>query len=305
VIGLNAIIPNDLGGKARGKRFERFHPLVSFLYYAGSVVLLFFMLHPLFLGIGFVVVLAVNFIHDRLSGLRRWIFFIITCLFFMVILNPLFNERGRYVLFEMGNHRFTLEAFVYGGMNALSIITVIALFVSYNVVMTPNKLLFLFGKFLPQFAVLLMLTLRFMPLMRRRVEEISVIQRSKGISISHGKWKVKAKIGMQYVQVLLTHSLEEAIQTADSMKARGYGQGIRSSYEYFRFRKIDFIAFFYLSFLFAILLFGRIFGYGYFTIYPIMESWQLSMMEVRILVCYLLFLGFPLLVEAGEMSRWR
>jgi len=288
-----------------GNRFERLHPLVSFLYYAGTVVLLFLMLHPLFLCIGFVVILSVNFMHDRFTGLRRWLFFLITSVFFMVLLNPLFNERGRHVLFQMGNHRFTLEAFVYGGINALSIISVMALFVSYNVIMTPNKLLFLFAKFLPQFAVLMMLTLRFIPLMRRRIEEISIVQRSKGLSISHGKWKVKVKTGMQYVQVLLTYSLEEAIQTADSMKARGYGHRTRSSYEYFKFRKIDVFAIIYLSLLFVILILGRIFGYGIFTVYPIMEQWQLSTSEVRLLVCYFSFLGFPLLVEAGEMVRWR
>jgi energy-coupling factor transport system permease protein len=288
-----------------GNRFARFHPLVSFLYYAGTIVLLFLLLHPLFLCMGFVVILAVNFMHDRLSGLRRWLLFIITSVFFMVMLNPLFNERGQHLLFEMGNHRFTLEAFVYGGMNALSIIGVIALFVSFNIVMAPNKLLFLFAKFLPQFAVLLMLTLRFIPLMRRRVEEISVIQRSKGISVGQGKWKSKVKTGILYVQVLLTYSLEEAIQTADSMKARGYGQGVRSSYDYFRFRKLDIWAILYLVVLFAIILTGRTYGYGLFTVYPIMESWQLSMMDVRILVCYLLFLGFPLIVEVGEMFRWR
>jgi energy-coupling factor transport system permease protein len=288
-----------------GNKFDRFHPVVSFLYYAGAVVLFFLMLHPIFLCFGFALMLAVNFIHDRLSGLRRWLFFLITSVFFMVMLNPLFNERGRHVLFEIGNHRFTLESFIYGGMNALSIIAVIALFVSYNIVMTPNKLLFLFAKFLPQFAVLLMLTLRFIPLMRRRVEEISVIQRSKGISVSTGNWKARIKTGMLYVQVLLTYSLEEAIQTADSMKARGYGQGTRSSYEYFRLRKIDVIAFIYLSLLFSLIICGRIFGYGFLTVYPFMESWQLSMMDAKILVCYLLFLGFPLIVEAGEIFRWR
>ena len=30
-----------------------------------------------------------------------------------------------------------------------------------------------------------------------------------------------------FIQALLVHSLEEAIQTADSMKARGYGKGKR------------------------------------------------------------------------------
>ncbi|WML44204.1 energy-coupling factor transporter transmembrane component T [Neobacillus sp. PS3-40] len=287
-------------------RFERFHPLVSFMFYAGSLSLLILMLHPIFLLIGFVVILAINYHDDRLSGLRRWVIFIMTTGLLIIFFNPLFNERGRHTLFEIGQHRFTVEAVTYGGMSAFSIMGVMALFVSYNEVMTPNKLLFLFSKFMPQFAILLMLTLRFIPLMRRRLAEISAIQMSKGISVRNGKWKSRVKAGMQYVQVLLTYSLEEAIQTADSMKARGYGRGKqRSSYEYFRFQKKDGIALLYLVVLFVLILIGRFLGYGLLNVYPLMESWRFTSMDTACLITYLLFLCFPLLVEMGGMNRWR
>ncbi len=286
-------------------RFERFHPLVAFLFYAGSLALIILMLHPIFLIIGFLVILAINYVHDRLKGIRSWLFLFLSIGLLIMIMNPLFNERGRHVLFELGQHRVTLEAVTYGGMNAISIISIIALFVSYNVIMTPNKLLFLFSKFLPQFAILLMLTLRFIPLMKRRLEEISVIQQSKGISVSTGKWRTRAQTGMLYIQTLLTYSLEEAIQTADSMKARGYGQGTRSSYDFFRFRRIDAVAIFYLLIIFAGTLYGRSSGFGYLTIYPLMESWQLSLLDASTLIFYLLFLSFPLFIEVGAMLRWR
>lgn len=288
-----------------GIRFKRFHPLVSFLYYAGAITLYLLMLHPIFLTTGFAVILIINVLHDSLKGLRRWLVLLLTSVFFMVILNPLFNERGRHVLFVLYNHRFTLEAFVYGGMTAASIIGVIALFVSYNVVMTPNKLLYLFSKFLPQLAVLLMLTLRFIPLMRRRLKEISLIQRSKGLSTTHGKWKTKVKTAMLYVQTLVTYSLEEAIQTADSMKARGYGSGTRTSYEYFKICNADIIAILYLVLIAAPIVMGRMIGYGFLTVYPVMESWHLATRDAQIFVCYLLFISFPILVEAGGMFRWR
>lgn len=286
-------------------RFDRFHPLVTFLFYAGAVSLLILMLHPLFLISSIAVVILINLRHDRLNGLRRWWFFIITTFLLMVIMNPLFNERGRHLLVEIYEHRVTLEAVVYGGMNALSIIGIIALFVSYNIIMTPNKLLFIFAKVLPQFAVLLMLTLRFIPLMRRRLEEISVVQKSKGLSVSHGTWRARAKTGMLYVQTLLTFSLEEAIQTADSMKARGYGQGSRSSYEYFKINKADIIAILYLLSLFGFIVIERFSGFGVLTVYPIMESWHLSLIDRAVFICYIMFLSFPLLVEAGGMFRWR
>jgi energy-coupling factor transport system permease protein len=286
-------------------RFDRFHPFVTFLFYAGAVSLLILMLHPLFLVTSIAVVFLINLLHDRLNGLRRWSFFIITTFLLMVMMNPLFNERGRHLLMEINQHRVTVEAVVYGGMNALSIIGIIALFVSYNVIMTPNKLLFLFAKILPQFAVLLMLTLRFIPLMRRRLEEIAMVQRSKGLSVTHGSWRARARIGMLYVQTLLTFSLEEAIQTADSMKARGYGYGPRSSYEYFKMNQADWVAIMYLLSLLSFSIVERISGYGFLTVYPLMETWHLSLMDTAVLISYTLFLIFPLLVEAGGMFRWR
>lgn len=285
-------------------RFTQFHPLVSFLFYTGAISIFILMLHPIFLSIGFVFVLTINFVHDRFNGLRHWSFFIVTSFLLMVILNPLFNERGRHVLFEVADHRFTFEAVMYGGMNALSLIGVLAIFSSYNVIMTPNKLLYLFSKLLPQFAVLLMLTLRFIPVMRRRMEEISIIQKSKGILVTDGKWREKVKTGMLFVQALLTFSLEEAIQTADSMKARGFGQERRSTYEYFRFKNADVFAIAYLLMIFSVILYGRIGGYGFLKVYPLMESWKLTIMDSTTLVFFLLFLSFPLLVEAGGSFRW-
>lgn len=207
--------------------------------------------------------------------------------------------RGRHLLFVIGNHRITLESLVYGGMNGLSVMGIIALFVSYNEVMTPNKLLFLFSKFMPQFAILLMLTLRFIPLMRRRLSEISIVQKSKGISLSDGKWKDKAKIGMQYIQVLVAYSLEEAIQIADSMKARGYGKQKRTSYEHFTIENSDILAITYLVLLLSVILFGRANGHGFLQIYPIMGTWHLGGFDMILLCFYLLFLCFPILIEIG------
>ncbi|MDP4155901.1 MAG: energy-coupling factor transporter transmembrane component T [Bacillota bacterium] len=287
------------------KNFKRMHPLVSFFYYVGALSLMIILQHPIFLGAALFIIISINFFEDRLKGLTQWLIFMITTGILIVVLNPIFNERGRHVLFAIFQHRITLEALIYGIMNALLMIGVMALFVSYNEVMSPNKLLYLFSKFLPQFAILLMLTLRFIPLMKRRLAEISAVQTSKGLSVVQGRWLDKAKTGILYVQVLLVYSLEEAIQTADSMKARGYGHGNRTSYEYFIFKKRDLFALLYLLVVFLPVLIGRMKGYGYLTIYPVMGSAVISPIEIFFLLFYLLFLSFPLLAAVGGYVRWR
>jgi energy-coupling factor transport system permease protein len=286
-------------------RFYAFHPIVNFSYYMGAILLVMINQHPIFLFVALSILITFHFFNDCFNHMKQWLFFMFTTGILIFLINPLFNERGRHVLFEVMGHRVTLEATLYGGMSALSIISVLMLFISYNEVMTPNKLLFLFSKFLPQFAILLMLTLRFIPLMRRRLDEIAAVQVSKGISVKQGPWKDRIKKGMLYVQVLLTYSLEEAIQTADSMKARGYGQKKRSTYEYFRINKKDISTLLFLVILLSICLYGRFTGLGTLTIYPLMESIGLVPVEYFILLMYALFLCFPLIVEIGEVIRWR
>jgi energy-coupling factor transport system permease protein len=284
---------------------SKLHPFTAFCYYAGALAMLIFFQHPVFLLAGFVLVLFVNFVQDRCRGLQRWLFFMITSGLLILIVNPLFNERGRRVLFEIGEHRFTMEAVTLGGMSALSIMAIIALFVSYNEIMTPNKLLFLFARAMPQFAVLLMLTLRFIPLMRIRLEEISAVQSSKGISVGSGTVRQRAKNGMNYIQALLVFSLEEAIQTADSMKARGYGSGKRSAYHHFRFRGMDWASLGLLIVLFAFTVYGRMNTWGMLEVYPLMESFALSSQDAVHLAAFALYIGFPIIIELKGVFGWR
>jgi energy-coupling factor transport system permease protein len=286
-------------------RFSAFHPLIIFSYYLGTILIIMLFQHPLFLVVEFALLLTIHFIHDRFQGLRKWLRFMIVTGLLIFLLNPLFNERGRHLLFEVYGHRVTLEATLYGSISALSILGVMVLFVSYNEIMTPNKLLYLFSKFMPQFAVLLMLTLRFIPLMRRRLEEISAVQQSKGLAVNQGNYKERIRKGMLYIQVLITFSLEEAIQTADSMKARGYGQGNRTSYEYFRFKNVDLVVFIFLLFVIFVCVCARLTGAGYLTIYPLMEPILIQPTEIVLLIINILFISFPLIVELGETIRWR
>ncbi|ADU31110.1 energy-coupling factor transporter transmembrane component T [Evansella cellulosilytica] len=286
-------------------RFEHFHPFVTFFYYAGVIILLMVYQHPTVLGAAFILILLVNYAQDRLRGFRKWAFFIIISGALIIILNPVFNERGQHILFEVFGHRITLEAVVNGSITALTIMCVISLFISYNEVMTPNKLLYLFARFLPQFAVLLMLTLRFIPLMKRRLDDISVVQQSKGIFVNGGRWRDRVKNGLLYVQALLTFSLEEAIQTADSMKAREYGKHKRSSYEHFRFKRMDYFLLISLILFLTICIIGRINGYLHLKIYPVMDSLFLSHIESFYFFCFVIFLSIPLLIEVGGKIRWR
>ncbi|SMO95159.1 energy-coupling factor transporter transmembrane component T [Melghirimyces algeriensis] len=282
--------------------FRDFHPAVCFVYYAGSLLLLLLMVHPFFTLSALVVLFAVNLLYDAGKRLLQLKSVILMTAGIILIVNPLTSERGAHILWEGMSHRITLEAVLYGGMMAGTVVGVIASFASYQQVISTHQFLYLFSRLLPQWALLTVLSLRFVPLMQRRLEEIMRVQRSREGEMSNFHFREQLRRRMKRLEVLLTWSLEDGLQTADSMKARGYGAGRRSSYIPYRWRLSDGVSLFFLMATAGLCLFGWVQGMGVLTIYPIMESLMPTDQEWMLLAGYLSFFSFPILVEMGGMN---
>lgn len=281
-----------------------FHPLVCFLYYMGATALVMLYKHPVFLFVGVIVVILLNLSLDRGKALRSWLASMIMLSLFFLLLNPLINRRGTHILFYFNDNPVTFESIIYGVILALSLFFIMALFTSYNLVLTAEKFLFLFSKWLPQWSLLTMLSMRFVPLLKRRLREIETVQKGKGLSVNNGTLKQRVTSGIQLVQVLLTWSLEEAIQTADSMAARGYGLKKRTRYTPYRMQLKDWVALFYLILIGSLSLFGWWLGDGVLMISPIFESIVIQGREWFYLIVFTAFIGFPLSIEAKEALLW-
>lgn len=286
--------------------FRGFHPYVLFVYYlyVGFVVMYFN--HPLFLLIALVLLIVVNLSHDKGKTLKRWLPMLFIMGTVMILLNPFLVSRGTNILFYFRGKQVTLEALTYGVTMALSLILILILFISFNVILNGNKFLYIFSKILPRTAFLTMLSIRFVPLLKTRLDEINAVQRIRGMTVTSGKIRARARSGMLTIQILLTWSLEEAIQTADSMKSRGYGTaGKKSSYIPYQMEKHDWIWLFTCSVLFLICLIGGLLGYGKIVIYPELGTLHLYLLDWILLVSMITLISFPLLVEGREHLRWK
>ncbi|MBD1371236.1 energy-coupling factor transporter transmembrane protein EcfT [Hazenella sp. IB182357] len=279
--------------------FRALHPFVIFIYYSGAILLLLFMFHPAFIVVAMIVMCAVNVLYDGGRQLWRWKKMILITSLLFVGINIFTSQRGSHLLWQVGDHRITLEATLYGMMMAGTIFLVLALFVSYQQVLTMDQFFYLFARITPQWALLSALAIRFVPLMKLRLEEIQKVQHLQHRG-SLKSWKLKIKEKMKRLEVLMTWSLEGGLQTAESMKARGYGTvKRRTAYTLYRWRISDFLYFVFLSVLFTLCIWGWIHGLGRLEIYPVMENGALSMYEWIILGGYLTYLSFPIYVEIG------
>jgi energy-coupling factor transport system permease protein len=281
------------------------HPSVLLLYYAGGMTFGMLLFHPLLLLCGCAASVLVNALADGGREGRRWFLPAAGGLLIVIIVNPLLSHRGRTVLYYWGDIPITLESVVYGVTMAASLLNLIALFVSYRILMTEHKFLFLFARLSPKAALLTMMASGLVPRLRRRLQELMLVQKTRGITVTEGSLAQRARNGTRLVGTLLSWTLEDALQTADSMQARGYGTGPRSSYLDFGFRRRDGLtaAGLILSALVVCLMWLQ--GHGFLTIYPRLGSFHLSVGDRLALVFYLLFLLLPLGWEWRDRKAWQ
>lgn len=285
--------------------FRGYHPYVLFFYYlyVGSLVMYFN--HPLFLLTALIVLIVINLSHDRGKALKKWLPILLIMGTIMILLNPFLVSRGTNILFYFRGKQVTLEALMYGITMSLSLISILILFISFNLILNGNKFLFIFSRILPRTAFLTMLSIRFVPLLKARLDEINSVQRIRGMTMTSGSLRERARSGMLIIQILLTWSLEEAIQTADSMKSRGYGTGKKTSYIPYQMEKQDWGWLLTSSILFLICLAGGILGYGKIEIYPELGTLHLYLLDWVLFISMIILVSFPLFVEGREHIRWK
>jgi energy-coupling factor transport system permease protein len=204
----------------------------------------------------------------------------------------------------LSDNPITLEAITYGYTMGLSFLAVAFIFVSYNAIMTSHKFLYVFSRISPKIALLTMIAVRFVPLFIRRLTYIQLVQKTKGIHTETGSLKKRAGHGMKLLSVLLICSLEEALQTADSMQARGFGTMKRSTYIRYRMMRRDWGIVFALVLLFFISIAAASNGAGILVIYPKLGPLLIDGQDWLVYASFLVYISIPLLLEGREWVWW-
>lgn len=288
-----------------GNGIQSIHPFVMFFYYSCVGFFAMFFNHPVFLMAGCLALVMVNLTHDGGQAMKQWTRLMIGMTLLLILVNPFINSRGTHVFFYFRGKQVTLEATLYGIVTSMSLVMILLLFISLNFVLHGNKLLYIFSRILPKTAFLVMLSIRFVPLLKRRLTEIQDVQRLKGMTIRQGSIRERAKSGMSIMQILLAWSLEEAIETADSMKARGYGSGKRRPYIPFKITKVDRNWLIYLGVFFILSVGGGFLGYGKIIIYPMLGTLQFYPLDWVVFISSLAIILFPAFVEGREQLKWK
>lgn len=286
--------------------FSTFHPFVNFLYFV--VVLLFSMIfmHPIFQGIALFSAVVYSFMLKGKKAIKFNLLYMVPFLLFMAIMNPVFNHQGVTILFYLNNgNPITKESILYGVAAACMFVTVIIWFSCYNAVMTSDKFIYIFGKILPALSLIFSMVLRFVPRYLAQIKVISNAQKCIGRDVTQGNLLARARNGITILSIMTTWALENAIETADSMKSRGYGLPGRTSFSIFRLDARDKVVLSILAGLITMVAVGAALGENTMRFYPSIKASAITPFSILIYFAYFALCMIPVLINMVEAMKWK
>lgn len=285
--------------------FKTYHPIVNFTYFALVIGFSMFFMHPVCLGISFLSSLIYAVVLKGKKALKTNIVYILPLMIAMAIINPLFNHEGATILcYFSDSNPLTLESVIYGFAAAVMVASVIGWFSCFNEIMTGDKFIYLFGRIIPSLSLVLSMTLRFVPKFTAHLKEVRNAQKCIGRDISNGNIIRRARNGLTILSIMITWALENSVDTADSMKSRGYGLEGRSSFSIFRFDRRDAKAFICIMALGIYVFTGYIFDVTDIYYFPVMGNLYTGIYGLSVYTAYLMLCLLPVIIEAKEAARW-
>jgi energy-coupling factor transport system permease protein len=288
--------------------FSSYHPVVNLAFFVVVIAVSMFVLQPTFLLISLASALAYSLFLNGTRTLRFTLLVMLPLLLLTAIMNPLFNHGGVTILaYLWDGNPLTLESIIYGVVAATMLIAIITWFSCFNSIITADKLVFLFGRLAPAISLVLAMALRFVPRFKQQAKVITDAQKCIGHDPATGSLLQRAKNGLRILSILITWALEGAIDTADSMKSRGYGLPGRTAFSLYKFSGRDGLALaFLLTAAVAVCLGTALGGLGFEYLPAVSPAAALlTPAAVALSLIWLATCNLPLLLNLYESQKWK
>ena len=280
--------------------------MVNFVYFTLVLMFSMFFMHPVYLTVSLLCAAAFSIRLSGKSALRPQLKFLLPTVLAVALINPAFSHAGVTILAYLpSGNPLTLESIVYGTAAAVMLAAVILWFSCFNVVMTTDKFVYLFGRVIPAMSLVLSMAFRFVPRFAAQFREVSEAQRCMGRDLSEGSAVERLKKAASIVSIMVTWSLENAAQTADSMKSRGYGLSGRTAFSVYRLDGRDKALLVWLLLCGFYIVCGWAAGGIEFHYYPMITGAQLGAFQLSFMLAYLLLCLTPIVLDAVEDIKWK
>ncbi len=286
--------------------FSEYHPFINFIYFALVIGFALVLTHPLAQGVSLVCAIAYAV---SINGKKSMLFLLKFCLpmvLLTAIINPLFNHQGATTLLYFPNgNPLTLESILYGLSAGATLVTTLMWFSSFNRVMTTDKFIYLFGKVIPSLSLVLSMSLRFVPKFKSQMQTVTEAQKSIGRDVSSGSLIQRTKTAILIFSIMITWSLENAVETADSMKSRGYGLRGRTTFSIYRLDKRDKYTLIWLSVCGVCLIVGIVLKAFSFQYFPDISYTAFDIATIPFYILHFALCITPVILNCKEERKWK
>lgn len=286
--------------------FSQMHPIVNFIFFAFVIGFSMFIMNPACLLISLVCALFNVLYLNGKKAVRLSVLYLLPTIIIIAIVNPVFNHDGVTMLaYFPWDNPLTLESIIYGIATAVLLSSIVLWFSCFNEVMTSDKFIYLFGRVIPSLSLVLSMALRFVP---RFIFQFNVIRNSQkciGRDISDGKLLQRLKNAAKIISIMISWALENAIETADSMKSRGHGLKGRTAFSIYRFSKRDAAVLSIIMTSGVILIIMSVLDVAKFRYFPSVKGNVISAPAIIYYALYFSLMIMPLAINVWEGIKWK
>lgn len=286
--------------------FSNYHPFVNFLYFTLVFAFSMVFMHPVCLLISIISAFTYSIILKGKKAIKFNFVFLVPSMLAAALINPAFNHEGATILtyLHTGNP-LTLESIAYGIAASCMLATIICWFSCFNEVVSSDKFVYLFGRIIPAMSLILSMSLRFVPKFKSQIKVVSDAQRCIGRDVSNGGILQRARHGITILSIMITWALENAIETSDSMRSRGYGLSGRTAFSIYEFEKRDKVTLIAIGVLGGYILLGGVLGAFKWRYFPTMKGIGLNIFTISLWISYGVFCLVPVIVNVEEERKWK
>ena len=245
-------------------KITRIHPAIFIVYFLILIIFAFLFNNPYYVITYGILILTLIALQGSISEIKSTTKVFLPVILFITLLNTIFTHVGDTHIYIFGSYYVTFEALVYGVIMAVTFFLVTLTFIAYNTYVSYQDMLYVFSKKYPNLSMIIIMSLRFVPLIQKRSNELLELSKLKN---RNEDLKFTEKL-IQNLGLVVSWSLEEAMQSASSMKSRGYNITKRTSYLRYDFNKIDVLLTVLILVTATISVYGLYNGVGSIMIYP-------------------------------------
>ncbi len=292
---------NMLRWQGKNTGFELIHPGLQLTYFAVVLVLTMTAMQPVLLTISFISALLFSFCVRGWQTTLKTLVILLPLVIICAVINPLFAMMGSSEVVRFGQHAIYLESIIFGLCMGMMLASVILWFSCASKILSTDKVLAVLGGVLPVVGLMISMAMRLVPQFTERGKLIGSVAESVTSARPLTK-RDHITSRLRIVSVLMGWSLEESLQSADAMKARGWGAtNKRTGYKRYRFAAFDLFASLALALLVITCSVLAFVACSQFHFYPTMSTLTLWWGYIP----YALLMLLPLVVRIVEDLRFK